>query len=128
MLSASRSRRRRRRGRPTPPWHRSAAVPVTLVTRYLLPISHVGFAIVFVTGAAMLAGNAIAVSASPAAPWKFGLIALAGLNIAVFHGGVYRSVDRWDLGVHPPVRARMAAVASMVTWSAVVVAGRFLAY
>lgn len=104
------------------------AVPVTVVTRYLLPISHLGFAVVAVTGAAMLVGNAMAVSASPAAPWKFGLIAVAGLNVAVFHLGIYRTVHAWDLSATPPLAAKASAVVSAVTWSAVVVAGRFLAY
>jgi hypothetical protein len=103
-------------------------VPVTLAARYLLPISHAGFAVVVITGTAMFVGNALAVAASPAAPWKFGLIAVAGLNIAIFHCGIYRSVTTWDLGTPTPVPARLAAVTSVATWSGVVVAGRFLAY
>jgi hypothetical protein len=104
------------------------AVPVTLAARYLLPISHVGFAVVVITGTAMFIGNAVAVGSSPAAPWKFGLIAVAGLNIAVFHGGVYRSVTRWDIASPTPLAARIAAITSAATWSGVVVAGRLLAY
>jgi hypothetical protein len=104
------------------------AVPVTLAARYLLPISHVGFAVVVITGTAMFIGNALAVAASPAAPWKLGLIAVAGLNIAIFHCGIYRGVGTWDLGSPTPVAARLAALTSAATWSGVVVAGRFLAY
>ncbi|MGA0598366.1 DUF6644 family protein [Enterovirga sp. CN4-39] len=104
------------------------AVPVTLATRYLLPVSRVGFAIVALTGVAMFVGNGLAVASSPAAPWKFGLIALAGLNILIFHRGIYRTVESWDLGEAPPAAAKPAALLSVSTWFGVVTAGRFLAY
>lgn len=103
-------------------------VPVTVATRYLLPVSHLGFLIVVVTGATMFAGVAVTTSASAAFPWKFSLIALAGLNIAVFHFGVYRSVARWDIDAATPMRAKIAGVVSALSWTGVVFAGRFLAY
>lgn len=68
------------------------------------------------------------VAGSPAAPWKFGLLLLAGLNVLIFHRGVYRRVDEWaDAAVTPPA-ARIAAGVSMTAWTGVVFAGRFLAY
>ena len=103
-------------------------VPVTLVTRYLLPVSHVGFALAALTGLAMFAGIATSVVASAAAPWKVGLIGVAGLNIAVFHFGIYRRVGAWNVGCATPVRAKIAAIVSGVSWTGVIVAGRFLAY
>ncbi|WP_075657444.1 DUF6644 family protein [Pseudochrobactrum sp. B5] len=103
-------------------------VPVTVVTRYLLPISHVGFAIVALTGLTMFSGVALTVGMSSAAPWKLGLIILAGLNIVTFHGGIYRTVREWDLAAPTPIRAKTAAVVSASTWTGVVFAGRFLAY
>ena len=104
------------------------AVRVTTATRHLLPIAHAGFVIVAVTGVAMFIAIAAAVGASTAAPWKLGLILAAGLNIAVFHRGIYRRVERWDVGVRPPTRARLAGVLSMSCWTGVIFAGRFLAY
>jgi hypothetical protein len=101
---------------------------VTVVFRYLLPLSHLGFTVVAATGAAMFTAIALSVSSSPAAPWKFGLIAIAAVNIAVFHTGVYRTVHAWDLHARPPLRAQLAAVVSALTWTGVIVAGRFLAY
>jgi hypothetical protein len=103
-------------------------VPVTLVTRYLLPICHTGFTVVALTGAAMFAAVALTVGSSDAAPWKFGLIAVAGLNILVFHRGVYRRVEAWDVDAPTPALAKIAAVVSASTWTSVVFAGRFLAY
>jgi hypothetical protein len=105
-----------------------AAAPVTVVTRYLLPLSHLGFAVVVLTGAAMFVAIAQSVTTSAVAAWKFGLIAVAGLNIVVFHTGVYRSVGAWDLGSRTPKAARVAAAVSALCWTAVIFAGRFLAY
>ena len=96
-----------------------AVLPVTVVSRYLLPLSHAGFGLVAVTGAAMFTGIALSVTTSPAAPWKFGLFGVAG---------VYRTVKDWDIDVRPPFRAQVAAVVSAVSWMATIVAGRFLAY
>jgi len=102
--------------------------PVILVTRYLLPLSHAGFALVALTGLVMFCGIATSVVASPAAPWKFGLIGLAGVNIAIFHFGIYRQVDAWNLSKPSPLTAKIAGSVSALTWSGVIVAGRFLAY
>src|SRR4051812_4535377 len=55
-------------------------VPVTLAMRCLLPLSHAGFAVVLLTGLPMFVAIALTAGASAAAPWKFGLILLAGLN------------------------------------------------
>jgi hypothetical protein len=81
-----------------------------------------------IAGAAMFTGIALSIGSSAAAPWKLGLIVIAGVNIAIFHTGVYRTVDVWDLHVWTPVRAQIAALVSALTWSGVIVAGRFLAY
>ncbi|WP_200902017.1 hypothetical protein [Microvirga vignae] len=56
------------------------------------------------------------------------MIGIAGLNILVFHTGVYRTVKDWDLLARPPFRAQLAAVVSALSWMGVIVAGRFLAY
>ena len=80
------------------------------------------------SGAVMFVSGAMAVGNSGAAPWKLGLLLLAGVNIAVFHLGVYRSVDRWDLNAPAPVTARLAGVVSTLSWTGVIVCGRLLAY
>ena len=85
---------------------------VTAAARHLLPLSRLGFAVAAVTGAALFTASALSVTASGSAPWKLGLIVPAGVNIAVFHRGVYRTVQRWDHEVRPPLPARAAAVVS----------------
>jgi hypothetical protein len=103
-------------------------LPVTSAARHLLPLSRVGFLITVLSGAVMFVSGAMAVGNSGAAPWKLGLLLLAGVNIAVFHLGVYRSVDRWDLNAPAPVTARLAGVVSTLSWTGVIVCGRLLAY
>jgi hypothetical protein len=103
-------------------------VSVTTAARYLLPVSHVGLVASLVTGIALLSAQAAVVAGSDAAPWKFGLLLVAGLNVLVFHRGVYGRVDEWADAAVTPVAARVAAGVSLTAWTGVVFAGRFLAY
>jgi hypothetical protein len=103
-------------------------ISVTTATKLLLPIAHVGFALVALTGFAMFSGIAVSVVTSAAGPWKFGLILLACLNVLIFHCGIYRSVSQWNVDVATPLLAKLAALASIFSWIGVVFAGRFLAY
>ncbi|WP_455872724.1 hypothetical protein [Rhizobium yanglingense] len=103
-------------------------VSVTTAARHLLPVSHVGLAIAFATGIALLSAQATVVANTVAAPWKFGLLILAGLNVPIFHYGVYRRVDEWADAAVTPIAARAAAIVSMAAWIGVILAGRLLAY
>ncbi|MDQ0319034.1 hypothetical protein QO002_001172 [Pararhizobium capsulatum DSM 1112] len=103
-------------------------VSVPTAARHLLPVSHVGLAIAFVTGIVLLSAQATVVANTGAAPWKLGLLILAGLNVPIFHYGVYRQVDEWAEAAVTPIAARAAAVVSMVAWIGVILSGRLLAY
>ena len=101
---------------------------VTTAERYLLPLSRIGFFIAVTTGVGLLSAQATVVAQAGAAPRKFGLLIVAGLNVLVFHCGIYRIVDEWkDAAVTPPA-ARAAAAVSLVSWVGVMFAGRLLAY
>jgi len=106
--------------------HRLVSVPVA--ARYLLPISHIGLAIAVITGTALLSAQATVVANTGAAPWKFGLLLLACVNVPVFHCGVYRRVNEWADAPVTPVAARVGAVVSLAAWTGTVFAGRLLAY
>ncbi|TDC24534.1 hypothetical protein E1265_09365 [Streptomyces sp. 8K308] len=103
-------------------------LPVTSAARHLLPLARCGFLIAAFSGVVMFVSGAAAVGNSAAAPWKLGLLLVAGVNIAAFHGGVYRSVDRWDVGAVAPAAARAAGVISTLVWVGVIASGRLLAY
>ncbi len=104
------------------------ALRVRTAANHLLPLSHLGFLIAAVTGAAMFVPGASLIAERDSAPWKLGLILLAGLNILIFHRRTYRGVADWDVDRATPVAARLAAVVSVTSWSGVTVAGRLLAY
>ncbi|MFI7063709.1 hypothetical protein ACIBL3_22175 [Kribbella sp. NPDC050124] len=104
------------------------ALRVTTAANWLLPLSHVGFMIAAVTGVAMFLPGASVIADRGSAPWKLGLILLAGVNILIFHRHTYRGVAGWDMSRSAPLAARFAAVVSLMSWSGVTVAGRLLAY
>ncbi|EOV9619518.1 hypothetical protein ACN5LY_004159 [Cronobacter dublinensis] len=103
-------------------------VTVTLAARYLLPVSHIGLTIAVMTGMALLSAQATVVASAGAAPWKAGLIIVAGFNVLIFHKGIYRTVVNWDLDTHSPLPAKFSALVSALVWMGVILAGRFLAY
>jgi hypothetical protein len=103
-------------------------LPVTSAARHLLPLAQCGFLVAALSGSVMFISGAQVVGNSGAAPWKLGLLIVAGANIAAFHGGIYRSVDRWDVNTRAPAPAQLAGVVSSLTWMGVIVCGRLLAY
>ena len=59
---------------------------------------------------------------------KMAALVLAGLNVWVFHAGIWRKVAAWDRDAVAPFRARLAGGLSLVLWAFIVVAGRMIAY
>jgi hypothetical protein len=76
----------------------------------------------------MFAAHASEMATNPAFRLKLVLIGLAGLNAAVFHRGIFRSVAAWDLNTPAPAAAKVAAVLSLLLWGTVITCGRLLAY
>ncbi|WP_285313980.1 hypothetical protein [Pseudarthrobacter sp. fls2-241-R2A-168] len=101
---------------------------VTTAADWLLPLSRLGFVIAATTGIVMFLSAASLMADRGSAPWKLGLLLIAGLNILIFHRHTYRNVPDWDLGRPSPWPARMTAVISFASWSGVTLAGRLLAY
>jgi len=106
----------------------SPRLPVRLMERHLLPWARVGFAVVLPTGLMMFVAHAMEMATNPAFQVKVTLISLALLNAALFHRGVFRSVEGWDVERPAPVPARIAAGVSLVLWAGVIACGRLLAY
>lgn len=94
----------------------------------LLPITWGAFSFAALTGAALFASNATDYWANPFFRWKLFAILLAGINMALFHAGVYRRVADWDEQLPPPRLARLAGGISLVLWTAVVCCGRWIGF
>jgi hypothetical protein len=87
-----------------------------------------GFALVFVTGSILFCAEASAVLESPATPFKFAFMALAGLNALYFERVVAKDPALAESSLAPPRAARLAGLTSLGLWTLVIVCGRLIAY
>lgn len=106
----------------------SRLLPVQGLGRHLLPWSVGALALIVPAGLMMFSAHPHEFVENRIFLLKLALIAAAGLNAALFHAGIYRSVARWGVGVTAPLPARLHALASLALWIAVIACGRLLAY
>jgi uncharacterized protein YacL len=103
-------------------------VPVSEVAGRLLPWTVAGFIVMVITGALLFYGIPLRTYTNIFFRIKVALLLLAGINVWIFHSGIYLKIADWDTAAVPPARARMAGALSLVLWAGVVVAGRMIAY
>lgn len=101
---------------------------VSNVFTQVRPWMSAGFAVMFVSGALLFSARAADAYASTYFRVKVGLLVLGALNIVLFHATIDRDRARWDTAERPPLRARMAGMASLVLWFGIIAAGRIMAY
>jgi hypothetical protein len=106
----------------------SRNISVQALGRHLLRWSVSGLLLVVPAGLMMFSAHPHDFASNGVFLLKLGLIGTAGLNAALFHVGVYRSVTRWDKEIPAPGVAKMQAMLSIVLWIAVISCGRLLAY
>lgn len=106
----------------------SRFIPVAALARHLLPWARCSLLVIVPTGAMMFAAHATEMAGNPAFQLKLVLLALAGLNAAVFHAGIFRTVAVWDLQSAMPAAAKVSAALSLCLWTGVITCGRLLAY
>ena len=94
----------------------------------LLRFTWIAFAIAAATGAMMFTANTQSYYVNAMFRWKLALMALAGLNMLVFHARTLRSVAQWDAAVPPPPAARAAGAVSLALWLAVIALGRGIGF
>ena len=104
------------------------SLPVSRLARHALPWTVGAFLLVMVTGLLMFTAHAEDFLTNRVFIFKMGLIATAGVNAALLHTGVMRTVAAWDVNVMPPSRVRLSAVFSILLWTTVIACGRLLAY
>ena len=104
------------------------SVPVTSFTSRMLPWTHIGFAIMVVTGVLLFYSSPVRYYYNIFFRAKLLLLILAGLNVWLFHGRIHKLVSDWDRKAVPPRAARFAAAVSIIAWAGVVVTGRMIAY
>jgi hypothetical protein len=102
--------------------------PVGVVMARLLPWIRIGFAVMVVTGLLLFAGTPVRFMTNVFFQVKLGLLALAGVNVWLFHRRLYPTVDAWGAAPRPPRHARLAGAASLVIWTLALATGRLIAY
>ena len=103
-------------------------VPVTALTARLLPWTRVGFFIMVVTGMMLFYATPLTYYHSIFFRIKLILLAMAGINVFVFHARTHKSAMHWDGQLLLPRAARVAAAVSLFAWAGVIVSGRLIAY
>jgi hypothetical protein len=104
------------------------SIPVSEVARRLLPWTAVGFVIMVISGALLFSAIPLRSYQNIFFRAKMIMLLLAGLNVWIFHSGVYRRVTTWDVENVPPKAARVAGALSLVLWVCIVLSGRMIAY
>jgi hypothetical protein len=60
---------------------------------------------------------------------KFGLMAIAGVNMVLFHQYVSKDMDSWGVpGALVPLNAKIAGVVSLALWVAIPFCGRITGF
>lgn len=106
----------------------SQRVSVRMLARHALPWSAAALLVIVPTGLLMFAAHASDFVQNRAFVTKLTLILFALTNAAAFHAGVFRTADRWDVDVSPPIAAKLHAIASLAIWVSAIACGRLIAY
>jgi hypothetical protein len=106
----------------------SRGLPVTALTRHVLPWSFAALLMIVPTGLLMFIAHASDLIGNRAFQLKLLLILVAAVNAGVFHTNVYRSVRQWDKDATIPAAVRVHAAASIMLWFSVLSCGRLIAY
>ncbi|NKJ42191.1 DUF6644 family protein [Novosphingobium sp. SG720] len=94
----------------------------------MLPFTWVAFVIAAITGSLLFVSNATGYAESIPFRLKLVAIAIAGINMAVFHMTAYRKIGEWDDRLPTPISARVAGVTSLTLWLVIIFLGRWIGY
>ncbi len=100
---------------------------VQRLSRHVLPWVWLGFVLNLASGVMLFASDALALAANISFQLKMALLIVAGANAALFQLAIYPGVRRWDDDT-PPLIVKLAAIASISLWLAIIALGRLIAY
>ena len=98
------------------------------LTSDVLPCTWAAFAVAVITGSLLFSSNAFNYAHNGYFQAKFIFMALAGLNMAVFHLTGVRDIARWGAARGTPLAAKAAGAISLLVWVAVIVFGRWIGF
>jgi hypothetical protein len=106
----------------------SRASAVSRLTQETLPYTWAAFGMAVLTGSLMFISKAPVYFHNLQFRLKFVFMLLAGVNMLLFHSGVYRRVAQWDLTLPPPTAARIAGALSIAFWLSIIALGRWVGF
>jgi hypothetical protein len=92
-----------------------------------LPWTWCAFAVTFVAGSLLFSSKAASYYSTVPFRIKMVCLALAAINMLVFHFVTGRDMTTWDRGV-PPWSARLAGAFSLTLWIIIVATGRWIGF
>lgn len=101
---------------------------VTAISRDTLPFVWGAFVLAAITGSLLFVSKATGYIANPYFLAKMACLALAGINMAIFHLTVWRSVHHWDVERPVPRAGKIAAGLSLFFWLFVIFFGRAIGF
>ncbi len=104
------------------------AVPVSQMIGQFRAWKWVAFAILLISGLLIAASDPLEYYSNIMFWISLGVLALAGVNAAIFRYGVYRTVAAWDEATVAPPSARRWAGVSLAIWIGLIFIGRAIAF
>ena len=102
--------------------------PVSQVHKQVMPLATFGFIVMFISGILLFCSEPEKCYSSWFFRIKVIFLVLACINAGIFELTTKKTIEDWDKYPIPPLRARMAGLISIVSWAAVIIAGRATAY
>ncbi|MEB2775065.1 DUF6644 family protein [Algoriphagus sp. D3-2-R+10] len=106
----------------------SKNLPLTGMSRFLLPWSQRGLILVIPSGLLLFITNAETLGLDPTFWLKMSLLIVAALNALLFHKFVYKGQIDPNITHSLSLRFKIPALISIAIWIAVITCGRLLAY
>lgn len=103
-------------------------VRASQVMKQLEPWAIGGFVAMVVSGLLLFFAEPVKAYINWAFRVKMCLLVLAGLNVWIFHKGIYKRVEEWDANLAVPWQAKLTGCLSLVLWLGIIVCGRWVAY
>ena len=94
----------------------------------LLPFTWVAFACAVISGLLLFSSNALVYWDNVQFRLKMCALALAGVNMAIFHLTAYKKIGHWDDAKRPPLAARISGGTSLALWVLIVFLGRWIGF
>ena len=106
----------------------STGRPITAVSNDTLRITWIAFVVAAITGVLLFTSKADYYMVNPWFISKMCLIAIAGINMAVFHSTVWKKVSEFDTARIIPSKVKLAGIISLTLWIIVIICGRMIGF